>query len=55
MTMTMMKQVKREFIQCTVLNKTSNALFTLAETKQYCVKKLFKTVNTTCRISKLNQ
>jgi len=37
------------------VKKTSNVLFTLAETKQYCVKKLFKTVNITCQMSKLNQ
>jgi len=35
----------------TLCYETSNALFTLVETKQDCLQKLFKTVKTTCGIS----
>jgi len=42
-----------EFIQrilCKTL-KTSNALITLVETKQHCLKKLFDAITVTCRTS----
>ena len=37
----------------TTFKKTSNALVTLVETEQDCLKKLFKTVRTTRQISEL--